>query len=51
MSQDLCDVDELLLSSEDDDSHDDGLELESILEDDDEYETDEENSESTDIIE
>ena len=50
MSQDLCDVDELLLSSEDDDSHD-GLELESMLEDDDECETDEENSESTDIIE
>ena len=43
MSQDLCDVDELLLSFEEDDSHD-RLELESMLEDDDECETDEEDS-------
>ena len=47
MSQELCDVDELLMSSEGDDSHD---ELQSMLENDDECETDE-NSESTDIIE
>ena len=45
MSQDLCDVDELLISSEGEDSDD---EFESILKNDDECETDDE---STDIIE